>query len=145
MVAWKSGMNINEMKIVLIVSENEETAEEWERMFRQKQCHVVRESCAREAVQTARLLAPSLILLSLDLPHSALMELCAELRSTTQGALLLLAPSGNGMEVFDYYNAGVDEYLAMPINPMTVLIKSMAWLTRQVWIIPRDQSARPYA
>ncbi len=145
MVAWKTEMNFNnEMQTALIISQDAEMVSVWETLFQQKKCSVVSETSAHNAVQTARLLSPSLIVLELDLPHQELLALCRELRPTTRGTLLLLAPWRNEKEVFDYHKAGVDEHLATPISPMGLLIKSMAWLARQEWIIPPDQPAQIY-
>ena len=77
------------------------------------------------------MLAPELIILNLNLPQAEQINLCRELRFTTNGTLLLLAPKEGKQEISDYYHAGVNEHLPTPINPMTLLIKSMAWLVRQ--------------
>ena len=146
MVAWKTETNFNnEIQTALIISQDAEMVSVWEALFQQKNCNVVSESSPREAVQTARLLVPSLIVLDLHLPHQELLALCHEIRTTTRGTILLLAPWRNEKEVFDYHKAGVDEHLATPISPMGLLIKSMAWLARQEWIVPPDQPAQIYA
>lgn len=144
MVAWKTKMNINEIQTVLIVSQDAEMVVVWETLFRQKNCYMLNETSAEAALQTARLLTPSLVILDLDLPHLELLDLCRKLRPSIMGTLLLLASKGNKQEICDYYNAGVDECLATPVSPMALLIKSMAWLVRQEWAIPREQSVRTY-
>lgn len=144
MVAWKTETNSNELQTVLIISQDAEMVAVWETLFQQKNCYVVSEVSPYNALQTARLLSPSLIVLELNLPYSELLVLCKELRSTTQGTLLLLAPRKTEQEVFNYCNAGVDEHLTTPISPMVLLIKSMAWLVRQEWVIPRARSAQIY-
>ncbi len=143
MVAWKTEMNFNhEIQTALIISQDAEMVSVWETLFQQKNCYVVSEASPQAALQTASLLAPSLIVLELNLPHSELLILCMKLRSLTQGTLLLLVPRGDKQEMIRYYNAGADECLITPISPMALLIKSMAWLVRQEWIIPREQSAQ---
>jgi DNA-binding response OmpR family regulator len=144
MAAWKTETNLNDVQTVLIISQDIEMVAVWEMLFQQKNCYVVSETSPQNAAQTARLPCPSLIVLELNLPHSELLALCKELRAATQGTLMLLAPKGNEQEIFSYYNAGVNERLITPISPMALLIKSMAWLVRQEWIIPCTQSSQIY-
>ncbi len=131
MVAWKSNSQFNETNTVLIISQDAEMASIWESLFEQKNCQVVCETSGRNALQTSRLLSPSLIVLDLSLPSEERIRLCSELRGTTNGTILLLAPKGNLTEISDYLRAGADEFLSTPISPMALLIKSMAWLVRQ--------------
>lgn len=143
MVAWKSDTKFNEMQTVLIVSQDEEMINVWRALFEQKDCRVVCETVAGDALQTSRLLSPALIILNLGLPRSERINLCRELRSTTDGTLLLLAPKADQAEIFEYLHAGVDEFLSTPISPLALLIKSMAWLVRREWTI-REQSSNLY-
>lgn len=131
MVAWKSTSQPNEMNTVLIISQDTEMITVWEALFEQKNCYVVSETSIDSAIQTSRLLAPTLIVLDLNLSRPERINLCRELRSTTSGTILLLAPKGNMAEISEYLYAGADEFLSTPISPMALLIKSMAWLVRQ--------------
>jgi DNA-binding response OmpR family regulator len=133
MVAWKPDKHNNETHAVLIISQDAEATSVWKNLFQQKGCHVISEISPKEAVQTAQLLLPALVLIHLDLPYYERLNLCRELRSTTDGTILLLAQKNDEMEVADYYYAGVDEFLPTPVNPMALLVKSMAWLVRQEW------------
>lgn len=144
MVAWKSDASFNDMQTVLIVSQDTEMVIVWEALFEQKNFHVVSETTAEEALQTSHLLSPALIVLDLDLPQPERIDLCRELRSTTNGIILLLAPKGDEAEIFEYLHAGVDEFLSTPISPLALLVKSMAWLVRQEWIVPKTQSSQLY-
>ena len=144
MVAWKSDTSFNKMNTVLIVSQDAEMVDVWKVLFEQKNCYVVCENSAKSALQTSRLLSPSLIVLDLPLSQLERIELCRELRSTTNGTLLLLAPKGNMTEISEYLHAGADEFLSTPISPMALLIKSMAWLVRQEWTVAKDQSSQLY-
>ncbi len=131
MVAWKTDTDFNEMHTVLIISQDPDMIAIWETLFKQKNCFVVSENSPREAIQSGRLLAPSLIVIDLDLSPQERLDLCRELRATTSGTLLLLAPSASNENVFEYYHAGVDEHIPTPISPMALLVKSMAWLVKQ--------------
>jgi DNA-binding response OmpR family regulator len=133
MVAWKSNANFNEMNTVLIISQDSEMVAVWETLFKQKNCNVVSETSVENALQAARLLSPTLIVLDLPLPRLERIKFCRELRETTHGTILLLAPKGDITEISEYLHAGADEFLSTPISPMALLIKSMAWLVRQEW------------
>jgi len=131
MVAWKSDTSFNTTNTVLIISKDSEMVAVWETLFLQKNCRVVSETSMENALQTSRLLSPTLIVLDLALPHLERIQLCNSLRRTTDGTILLLAPKSNMAEISEYLHAGVDEFLSTPISPMALLIKSMAWLVRQ--------------
>ena len=131
MIAWKSE---SELHTVLIISSDMEMVSVWETLFKQKNCRVINEVDSCAALQTAHLLCPALVVLHLDMPQHELISLCRDLRAATNGTLLLLAPSDhNNQNVFEYYQAGVDEHIHTPISPMALLIKSMAWLVKQEW------------
>jgi DNA-binding NarL/FixJ family response regulator len=106
---------------------------------------VVCESSARAGLSSARILSPALILLNLNIPDEERLELCRELRSTTNGALLLLDFKHKNPDVLEYHRAGVDEAISASINPMALMIKSLAWLARYDWLSPRRQSAQIWA
>lgn len=137
-------MRFNEMHTVLIVSQDSEMVGVWETLFKQKDCFVVVENAPENALQSSRLLTPTLTVLDLELSQHERIDLCRELRSTTNGTLLLLAPRSSDLEISEYHHAGVDEYICTPISPMALLIKSMAWLARQEWIVPRKQNTNMY-
>jgi DNA-binding response OmpR family regulator len=144
MVAWKTEMNTTDEPIVLIASQDADSASTWEKLFLQKGCSVVREVSPRHTLQSTLLLSPSLIILNLDLPHAERLELCRRLRSATNGTILVVTSIKDEQEIYEYYLAGVDEHLATPLNPMFLLIKSMAWLVKQDWADLQIQSGRVY-
>jgi DNA-binding response OmpR family regulator len=137
-------MNINELHIVLIASQDAEMVSVWETLFEQKNCRVVVERTPRNAVQTSRLLVPTLIVLDLEMADNDRLALCKGLRATTSGTLLLLAPRHRKIDLSNYHFAGVNEIIPTPISPMALLIKSMAWLVRQEWQIPHSQTVNAY-
>jgi len=134
MVAWKTETTTSSFHTVLLVSKNTEMTSIRETLFKKKGCAVINETSPNDAVRTARLLAPSLIILDIDLTHDERIALCSALRATTRGTILLLAPKGNEQQIFEYYRAGVDERLFTPISPLVLLVKSMSWLIRSQWI-----------
>lgn len=142
MVPGKTAPDQNETHHILIISQNTETARAWEELFAQRNCRVVSEISSREGVSTARILSPDLILLDVEMPDDERLTLCRELRSTTDGTLLMIDSRFNNPGRLEYHRAGVDETLSASISPMALLIKSLAWLARQEWLVPRKQSAQ---
>lgn len=144
MIDWNTSPNPNARHTVLIVSQDTEMTNVWKTLFEQKNCRVMIEHTPQGAVQTARLLSPALTILELDLSQNERIELCRELRAASNGTILLLAPRVNELEISLYHQAGADEYIPTPISPMALLIKSMAWLARQEWLVPRKLATNMY-
>jgi len=142
MAAEKSALDQHIHRNILIISRDADMSQVWKTLFEQRNCHVVCESSGAEGVSSSRELSPTLILLDLDMPDSERLALCRELRSTTDGALLLLDSNLKNPDVLEYHRAGVNETISASISPMALLVKSLAWLARYDWVIPRRQSVR---
>ncbi len=145
MVAWKTSPNTIDLHTVLIISQDAEMVDVWKTLLEQRNCRVTVESAAENAAQTARLFVPALIILELPIPEAELIALCKELRAVTSGTLLVFAPRESNREFAGYHSAGADEVLPAPVSPMALLIKSMAWLARQEWLVPRKINNAAYA
>jgi len=130
MTAWKTTDNLNKTQIVLLVSRDAKMAAVWDMAFKQKGYYVIHEKTPRHALQAARLLSPSLVIVDLDLTQPERLSLCKELRPMTSCALLMLAPNVNDDEISEYYRAGVDERLSPTISPAALLSKSLTWLAQ---------------
>jgi DNA-binding response OmpR family regulator len=145
MAASKVSPRQNDLNSVLIISQDVDMIRIWKMLFEQRNCQVISETTAHEGLLTSRLLAPTLIILDMDMPNEERLNLCRELRATTNGTLLLLNSSYQMVDTLEYHHAGVDETVADTISPMALLIKSLAWLARQDWIVPRRQAAQIWA
>ncbi|MEN9562498.1 MAG: hypothetical protein RIR73_742 [Chloroflexota bacterium] len=130
---------------VLIISQDADMTQVWKMLFEQRNCLVVNESTSHDGLMSSRLLSPTLIILDIDLPDDERLAFCKELRSTTNGTLLLLNTGYKDIDVLKYHHAGVDETISASISPMALLIKSLAWLARQDWLVPRRQSTQVWA
>lgn len=141
MVAYGTNRNIDDLQTVLIISRDVELVSLWETFFEQKNYRVVSEATAMRGLQSAQMLTPALILLNFDgsLPFEEQLEICQNVRLTTDGTLILLAPERDKLEIAEYYRAGVDEFISTPVSPMALVIKCVTWLARQDWIVPRRQ------
>ncbi|HCB02380.1 MAG TPA: hypothetical protein DEP19_08365 [Anaerolineae bacterium] len=138
MVAWNSS-GANKMQNILVISKDEEMLNVWTTFFREKNYQVICEKNPNEGLQTSRLLTPALIIIDLDLSQSEYLEFCRQIRSTTNGSILVLASKNNESDISNYYQVGADELITKPVNPMAVLIKAITRLARQEWITPRKE------
>ena len=145
MTAQKFIPNQNDLYTVLIISQDADMVSVWETLFEQRNCSVLSEATPYDGIQTSHLLAPTLIIVDMDLPEPERLALCRELRTTTNGTLLLINSNHNPIDPLEYHRAGVDETVTNAISPLALLIKSLAWLARQDWIVPRRQPAQVWA
>jgi DNA-binding response OmpR family regulator len=113
---------------VLILSDQPNTATIWEPLFNQRNCIVLCESNISNALQGARLVGPSLMLVDLQLTKSERTSLLKELREASRGPIIMLISASTAQEVFEANMAGADECLIKPVNPAVLVVKAMAWL-----------------
>ncbi|HEY3475996.1 MAG TPA: hypothetical protein VGK56_15395, partial [Anaerolineales bacterium] len=67
MVTWKTDVDTIPLHTVLIVSDQPENVAIWETLFTQRNCVVLSELKISDALQSARLLGPSLRLIDMNL------------------------------------------------------------------------------
>lgn len=135
----------NDANTILIISQDVDMIRVWQSLFEQRDCLVISETDAQNGKMTASLLSPKLIILDMDMPDEKRLELCRDLRSATDGTLLFINSSYKSVDVLEYHRAGVDETITSNISPMALLVKSLTWLARQDWIVPRRQSMQVWA
>ena len=128
MVAWKTEVDTLPLHTVLIVSDQLHVAAVWETLFSQRNCIVLSESNVPNALQSARLVAPSLMLVDMQLSKTERADLIHGLREASRGPILLLASADTVQEVVEANQAGADECMVKPVNPAVLVIKAMAWL-----------------
>ena len=128
MVAWKTNVDTLPLHTVLIVSDQLHIVAVWETLFSQRNCIVLSESNIYNALQTARLVAPSLMLVDMQLSKSERTTLLSGLRQSSRGPILMLVSAATVQEVVEANQAGADECLVRPVNPAVLVVKAMAWL-----------------
>lgn len=128
MATWKTDVDTIPLHTVLIASDRPENISVWENLFQQRNCIVLAESSVSAALQTARLVGPSLMLVDMNLPKKVRNSMLRELRKTSLGPILLLVSANTVDEVLEANRAGADECLVKPVNSAVLLIKAMAWL-----------------
>lgn len=126
MVTWKT--DVETAHIVLIISDQPETAASWNTLFTQRNCIVLVESEISDAVQSARLIDPSLVVIDVQLPKAERTTLLKELRAACRGHILMLISANTVDEIMEANRSGADECLVKPVNPAVLIVKAMAWL-----------------
>jgi len=131
---------------VLIVSADTRMVHALEGLFNQEKYFLAHESTPCHALQTATLLKPALIIFNLEPHKPEHLDLCRTLRSITEGAILLLAPSEERPHTFEYYQAGiVNEHIPTPVNPLALWIRCMVWLAKYEYMPRRSGNILIYA
>ena len=128
MVAWKTEVDTLPLHTVLIVSDQLHVVAVWETLFSQRDCIVLSESTLPNALQTAKLVSPSLMLVDMQISNAERARLIDGLRQNSRGPILLLVSADTVEEVVEANQVGADECLVKPVNPAVLVIKGMAWL-----------------
>jgi len=128
MIAWKTNVDTVPLHTVLIISDQPGTVAVWETLFSQRNCIVLIESNVSNALQSARLIAPSLMLVDIQISKSERAALLRGLREASRGPILMLVSADTAQEVVEANQAGADECLVRPVNPAVLVVKAMAWL-----------------
>jgi DNA-binding response OmpR family regulator len=126
MITWKT--DIRTAHIVLIISDQPENVVSWSTLFSQRNCIILSETKIPDAIQSARLINPSLILIDIELPKEKRASILAELRSICRAPILMLVTANTVDEIVEANHAGADECLVKPVNPAVLVIKAVAWL-----------------
>jgi two-component system, OmpR family, response regulator AdeR len=126
MVTWKT--DIETAYIVLIISDQPETAASWNTLFTQRNCIVLSESEVSDAIQSARLIDPSLVVVDVQLSKNERAALLKQLRATCRGHILMLISANTVDEILEANRMGADECLVKPVNSAVLIVKAMAWL-----------------
>ena len=128
MVTWKTDVDTIPLHTVLIVSDQPENVAIWDTLFSQRNCIVLSESNITNALQSARLIGPSLMLVDMNLSKSDRTYLLNGLRATSRGPILTLIDANTVDEIVEANQEGADECLVKPVNPAVLVVKAMAWL-----------------
>lgn len=126
MVTWKT--NVETVHTVLIVTDQPETAASWSTLFNQRNCIVISEANRSDAVQSARLMDPSLLVVDIQLGTAERSKFLQELRAASRGPILMLISANTVEEIVEANHSGADECLVKPVNPAVLVVKAMAWL-----------------
>ena len=128
MVTWKTDVDAIPLHTVLIVSDQPDEVAVWGTLFSQRNCVVLSETKLADALQSARLIGPSLMLVDMNLSKADRALLLNGLRSASRGPILMLIHATTVDEIVEANQEGADECLVKPVNPAVLVVKAMAWL-----------------
>jgi DNA-binding response OmpR family regulator len=128
MVTWKTDVDTIPLHTLLIVSDQPENVAVWDTLFSQRNCIVLSEANVVNALQSARLIGPSLMLIDMSLSRSDRASLLEGLRAASRGPILMLINANTVDEIVEANQEGADECLVKPVNPAVLVVKAMAWL-----------------
>ena len=103
--------------------------------FIRKYLQVVLESQPARALQRWIDEAPDLIVIDIEPVELLALSVVTQLREQAVIPILLLSSIQTVKFILEAYEAGVDEYIAKPIEPSLLHAKVKAWL-RRTWSIP---------
>lgn len=126
MVTWKT--NIDTSYTVLIVSDQPDHVANWTALLSQRNCIVLTEFRVDDAIQSARLIAPSLVLVDIDVSMEQRASLLKGVRSVCRAPILMLISADTVDEILEANRSGADECFVKPLNPAVLVSKAMAWL-----------------
>ena len=128
MVTWNSDSDTVPLHTVLIISDQPDNVAVWEPLFNQRNCIVLVENKISDALQSARLVGPSLMLVDVKLSSADRNGLLRGLRSAGRGPILMTVAATTVADIMEANQAGADECLIRPVNPAVLIVKAMAWL-----------------
>ena len=128
MVTSKSDPNTIPLHTVLIISDQMDNIVVWDTLFNQRNCIVLAETNVHNALQTARLVGPSLMLVDLKLSKPERAALLEGLRAASRGPILMTVSANTVDDIMEANQCGADECLIKPVNPAVLIVKAMSWL-----------------
>jgi DNA-binding response OmpR family regulator len=84
----------------------------------------------REALEKARQVKPSLVVLDLMLPNVNGLDVCKQLRRESDVPIIMLTARGDDVDRIVGLEVGADDYVAKPFNPRELVARVKAVLRR---------------
>ena len=115
---------------ILLVEDDVRLAKLTAEYFRQNGLEVATEARGDRAVSRFRETRPRVVLLDLMLPGANGLELCRELRLVSDVPILIFTARDSDIDQVIGLEAGADDYVAKPVDPMVLLARTRALLRR---------------
>ena len=120
----------NEPVDILLVEDDRRLADLTAEYFRQNGMSVAIESRGDRAVARFKTEQPRIVLLDLMLPGADGLTVCRELREFFNGPILIFTARDSDIDQVIGLEAGADDYVAKPVDPMVLLARIRALLRR---------------
>lgn len=115
---------------ILLVEDDRRLAELTAEYFAQNGFTIAIETRGDRAMARFAQLEPRIVLLDLMLPGVDGLTLCRELRGTFDGPILILTARDSDIDQVIGLEAGADDYVAKPVDPIVLLARTRALLRR---------------
>ena len=116
---------------ILLVEDDQRLAELTSDYLRQNGFVVEVEGRGDLAVSQFKLLQPKMVLLDLSLPGKDGIEVCRSIREEFNGPILMLTARDTNIDEIIGLEAGADDYITKPADPMVLVARIRAILRRQ--------------
>ncbi len=128
---------------ILVVDDEPSVTELLTYNLRKANYEVLTAADGREALNLARQAQPDLVLLDLMLPEVDGLEVCRELRKTSQVPIIMLTARGEEIDRVVGLELGADDYVSKPFSVRELLARIKAVLRRIP--LPDEKTATPDA
>lgn len=115
---------------ILLIEDDRRLAELTAEYFRQNGLSVAVEERGDRAMARFHETHPRVVLLDLMLPGANGLDLCRELRHVFEGPILIFTARDSDIDQVIGLEAGADDYVAKPVDPMVLLARTRALLRR---------------
>ena len=115
---------------ILLVEDDRRLAELTAEYFRQNGMSVAIESRGDRAMQRFATEKPRIVLLDLMLPGTDGLSICRQLREQFEGPILIFTARDSDIDQVIGLEAGADDYVSKPVDPMVLLARTRALLRR---------------
>jgi len=115
---------------VMIVEDDVEISRLTKMLLESEGYHCEAVFTGHEAANSISQFAPDIIILDVMLPGKSGLEVCTEVRTFYQGAILMLTGCDDDITELASFKSGVDDYVTKPIKPHLLLARIQALLKR---------------
>ena len=115
---------------ILLIEDDKRLADLTAEYLRQNELSVVTEARGDRAIERFRETRPRIVLLDLNLPGADGLDICRELREVFAGPILIFTARDADIDQVIGLEAGADDYVTKPVDPMVLLARTRALLRR---------------
>ena len=116
---------------ILLIEDDQRLAELTRDYLGQHGFQVVIEGHGDRAIARFRAIKPGMVLLDLSLPGKDGIEICREIRAIFSGPILMLTARDTNIDQVVGLEAGADDYITKPVDPMVLVARIRAVLRRE--------------